>query len=277
MPIKIAAWNVEQRLSLLTSKKRGTPARILHMIEQLNADILVVPEAYRNSPGDGVDAALRKLGYEWYDCRYDDRDRREEFSGAMPYIRVLSRLPIVHTEQHRWGDLRNLPVVTVKTGTGQVLRIIATHLDDRAEVFRRQQIQDIIPFVTADSGPTVMLGDFNAMHGHGRARVLRHRTSRTLAAAVPHEEIRSAVTRLTDMASGDVLSRLENETNLRDIDPRRRPTTTPKMRAIEWMPSVRLAQIDHILVSPEIHASDFKIARDGGSDHRAISAIIDIR
>lgn len=273
MPIKIAAWNVEQRLSLLTNKKRGTPTQILGMIKRLEADILVLPEAYRNAPAKGVDAMLRELGYEWYDCRYDDRGRAEE----LPYIRVLSRLPIISSSLHRWGDLRNLLVVTVKTKEGKHLRIVATHLDDRTEELRRRQIDEIIPFINASTMPTVMLGDFNAMHGRGRARLLNHKTSRMLAARVPHGEIRSVVTRLADMAVGGVLSRLETETSLRDIDPRRRPTTTPKMRAIEWMPSVRLAQIDHILVSPDIKASDFKVARDGGSDHRAISAIIDIQ
>ncbi len=69
---------------------------------------------------------------------------------------------------------------------------------------------------------------------------------------------------------------LKLRTNLTDADPKKRPTTTPKMRGQEWMPSIRIAQIDHIFVSPEIEVSDFRIARDGGSDHRAISATVKV-
>jgi endonuclease/exonuclease/phosphatase family metal-dependent hydrolase len=40
---------------------------------------------------------------------------------------------------------------------------------------------------------------------------------------------------------------------------------------------VRLAQIDHMLVSPVIKVDSFKIGRDGGSDHRSITATLTIK
>lgn len=276
MNLKIAAWNTEQRLTTLTTKRRGTPEHILVSIKKLNADILVLPEAYQNTTDPGIDEALKDMGYSWVDSTYDDLDRDEEFDDAMPHMRVLSRLPIVSSEIRRWGGIRNLPVVIIQASPTTQLRVIATHLDDRNEGLRMRQIDDIIPFINASDMPTVMLGDFNAMHGKGRARLYSHKAARRLAASVPHPEIRFVLTRLADMATGSILAKLETETPLRDIDPTRRPTTTPKMRDIEWMPSIRLAQIDHIFVSPEIRALDFKIARDGGSDHRALSAILQI-
>jgi endonuclease/exonuclease/phosphatase family metal-dependent hydrolase len=60
-------------------------------------------------------------------------------------------------------------------------------------------------------------------------------------------------------------------TQLVDADTKKRPTTTPKMRGLEWMPSIRMAQIDHIFVSSDAEVSNFSVAQDGGSDHRAIS------
>jgi endonuclease/exonuclease/phosphatase family metal-dependent hydrolase len=78
------------------------------------------------------------------------------------------------------------------------------------------------------------------------------------------------------MATGDALFMLESESDLKDVDDRRQATTTPKMRFQEWMPSVRIVQIDHIFVTPTVTVKDFKVSRDGGSDHRAISATVKI-
>lgn len=276
MNLVIAAWNTEQRLTTLTTKRRGTPGHILTSIKKLHADVLVLPEAYQNEPDSGVDQALKDMGYAWVDARYDDLDREEEFNGAMPHMRVLSKLPIVSFELHRWGGVRNLPVVIIQADATTQLRVIGTHLDDRNEEFRIRQMNELVPFITSTDMPTVMLGDFNAMHAKGRAKLYGHKAARQLAAKVPHAEMRFVLTRLSDMATGSILAGLEAKTRLRDIDPTRRPTTTPKMRDIEWMPSIRLAQIDHILVTPDIRALDFKIAHDGGSDHRALSATLQI-
>ena len=71
MNLKIAAWNTEQRLTTLTTKHRGTPEHILASIKKLNADILVLPEAYQNTTDPGIDEALRGMGYSWVDSTYD--------------------------------------------------------------------------------------------------------------------------------------------------------------------------------------------------------------
>jgi len=79
------------------------------------------------------------------------------------------------------------------------------------------------------------------------------------------------------MATGRVLGRLKNEAGLHDADPRHMATTTPKMRDRLYMPSIRLAQIDHALISDEIGVRDFTIGPDGGSDHRAIAVTIVVK
>jgi hypothetical protein len=122
-----------------------------------------------------------------------------------------------------------------------------------------------------------MLGDFNAMHFDRRSRIIQSKMIGKIVSLIPHERIRGRAKMLIEMASGHSLQSLESKTNLQDIDVLHKPTTTPKLREMEWMPSIRLAQIDHIFVSPDIQASDFRITRDGGSDHRAISAEITLR
>jgi endonuclease/exonuclease/phosphatase family metal-dependent hydrolase len=118
------------------------------------------------------------------------------------------------------------------------------------------------------------MGDFNAMHGEDvwPSRFLRSRFMRALA----HVVMPDISMRAVEMARGEALSLLESATDLTDADPRHQPTTTPKMRGREWMPSIRLMQIDHIFTSSNVTVEEFSIADDGGADHRAISARISL-
>jgi endonuclease/exonuclease/phosphatase family metal-dependent hydrolase len=278
--MKIASWNVEGRLTSRTSKKRGTPEHILKGIEALDADIVVLPEAYSGAPASGVENRLRELGYKyWQDAKYNERDRKKENMSADDlHIRVLSRLAILKTEQLRWNDARGMLAITVEDpATDHLVRIIATHLDDRSEERRLAQIEDAIAFINSSNLPTVMMGDFNAMHNDKWSRLISSKVVKSLSMLIPHEGAQGLALRLTEMATGVTLGELEKRTGLRDIDSSHSPTTTPKLYGIEWMPSIRMAQIDHIFVSPEIRAVNFKIAKDGGSDHRAISADITIK
>jgi len=267
--MKIASWNIEGRLTLTTKKRRGTPEKILEMIEKISADVLILPEAYIHQPAAGVDKRLREMGYEWQDARYDERDDEHPDDN---YIRVLSRFQILESKQLRWNDTRSLLAVTVEDPKSRrKIRFIATHLDERAEPRRLAQLKEAVLFINSTTIPTVMLGDFNAMHLDRKSRFIQSKIVKGAVSLIPHTWIRARGRMLIEMASGSSLQFLESTTNLRDIDPQHRPTTTPKLQKMEWMPSIRMAQIDHIFVSPEIQASDFKIARDGGSDHRAIS------
>jgi endonuclease/exonuclease/phosphatase family metal-dependent hydrolase len=270
--MKIASWNIEGRLTLTTKKRRGTPDQILDMIKKINADVFILPEAYVGQPAEKVNMRLQEMGYEWQDARYDeyDADHPDDI-----YIRVLSRLEIIKTEQLRWNNARGLLSVIVKDSkSGQKIRFIATHIDERSEERRLAQLKDAVSFINSNDMPTVMLGDFNAMHVDQRSRFIQSKFVKGVISLIPHEQIKSRAKMLIEMASGSSLGFLESQTNLRDADPLHRPTTTPKLQEMEWMPSVRIAQIDHIFVSPDIQASHFKVAKDGGSDHRAISAEI---
>lgn len=277
--MKIAAWNTEDRLTARAHSNRGTPEHILEEMRKLDADILVLPEAYSKMPDAGVDNYLQDLGYIWCDARYEERTRPgENIDTNDLHLRVLSRLPFAATEQLRWNDERNMVSVVVRDpDTKLFLRVIAVHLDDRTEKSRLAQIDEAIAYINSSDLPTVMMGDFNAMHTSTLAKVLSSRFCRWLAKYTPSFQFRMVTTRLTEMALGNTLTRLENETSLRDIDKKHQPTATPKMHATEWMPSIRLAQIDHIFVTPNIVATSFKVSKDGGSDHRAISAYITLK
>lgn len=279
MSIKIASWNIEARLSSYKKKGRGSADHILGKIATLDADVIVLLEAYMDALAPGIKKRLRQLGYEVVDTLYGDYGRETEpyMNGAM-HMLVLSKLAIEHTEVIRPADVRNLLVCYIRDPkTGKKLRIIATHLEDRSEAQRLKQAEKIAVSINKSKLPTIMLGDFNAMWHIGRARLVGSRFVKLLAKFIPHREIRWTIIRANEMASGRTLHRLTRLTDLYDTDLRKQPTATPKKLGMEWLPAVRLIQIDHILLSSELEASNFKVHGDGGSDHRAISATISVR
>lgn len=279
MAIKLASWNVEGRLSGYVKNGRGSAEHILEGIETLDADIIILPEAFLEEPAPGVDDRLTEMGYAFHDIAYgdDDRDWSQEFMGKMNYLRVLSRLAISQLEEVAWAKKRRLLSFHVTDPeTGNEMLVLPTHFDDRSEAQRLDQVDDAATYIEKADMPTAMLGDFNAMWRRKRARFFGSRAMRFIASHIPHEGIKNKAVQFTDMATGTTLQRLAG-VGLRDADVRLRPTVTPKMRAAPFMPSIPLGQIDHILVSKEVETTDFTVYPDMGSDHRAVAATIVVK
>lgn len=292
MAIKVGSWNLESRLSGYEKSGRGTAEHILQGIERLNADVLVLPDAFAGEPAVGVDERLREMGYQWHDVLYGDKGRNWSLShtGKESGMRVLSRLEIVDSEEVRWGmsQSRKIVIVVRDPESGSLLRVIGIHFDDRTEEHRESQINDMVKYLQGGKQlPTLAMGDFNAVHGSDlRARILGSRGMRWMARHIPSrtvpppgdfaDDIRGFAMRGTDMMSGRVLRLLEQKTNLRDLDPQHRATATLKLHGLVWLPSVRIMQLDHIYASPAIAAEDVTIWPDGGSDHRAVSTTISL-
>lgn len=280
MAIKIASWNVEGRLSGYEESGRGSADDILDGIAALDADVVILPEAYLEEVAPGVNERLKSLGYEWQDVEYgeNERDWSKEFLGKVPSLRVMSRLAIADVQANCWGDIRRMLSFTVlDPETEKGIRIFATHLDDRNEQLREIQVDDAVKELEQTELPKVMIGDYNAMWRSGRARLIGSRAMRFVARHMPHAGLRHTLVRLADMATGRVLQKLADSAGLRDADPRHKATTTPKMRDLPFMPSVRVAQIDHAMVSDEIVADGFEVSRDLGADHRAISMLLRVK
>lgn len=276
MSIKVASWNVEKRLTRVTNKERGTPEHILSGIKKLDADVLVLPEAYQVQPEFGVDEQLEEWGYTWLDAHYDDTERTSP-DETRPHMRMLSRLAIRESEIMRFGGLRNTVTIGIDDpDTRRRVRITGVHLRDESEELRLRQVGDLTAHISdSNELPVLAAGDWNAMHGGDmRAHMLGSTALRFAARHVPHAATRYVAMRLTDMATGAVLREFENRTGMRDLDPGHRPTTTPKMRGREVLPSVRFAQIDHMYANDFIDADVPAIGKDGGSDHRSLRTIV---
>ena len=272
--IKIASWNVEGRLSNLAVKRRGNATQILSNIETIQADIMVLVEAHTEESIDDLAAKqkLIDLGYKVYSVNYDDdlASRGDCYTKRLSMM-LLSKYPIDNFKTIKLGNLRNCIIATVKIND-KIVRFIGVHLDDRLEEIRLRQIDDLTKEINKYHIPTIVMGDFNAMHGEDLwpAKFLKTKLSKLLANII----IPSFYKRVIGMAQGKTLNNLEKLTGLIDIDSNHRPTTTPKIRDFEYLPSIRLIQIDHIYASKDIKTSNHNISADGGSDHRAISASI---
>ena len=280
--MKLVSWNLEGRLSDLATDDRGTPEKIIAALTELNADVSVHPEAFGADPAmrPEIETALRALGYSLEMVAYDDLvSRGDKAAVSNPHIMVMSKLPVVHTQVIRPGNLRNMLALHLYDPvSNSEFRVIAIHLEDREEVLRLKQVEPLIEYINSSPIPTVIMGDFNAMPPNTRwTRFLHSGLFRDPAKLIPHRHMRYTLSRLSDMASGTTITAILGKTALVNTDPLLEPTTTPKMRKMEWMPSIRIAKIDWIFVSPDITYQDFAVSRDLGSDHRALSVKISLK
>lgn len=274
MALRVATWNVEGRLEGRTGGRRGSPPHILAGIQRLDADLIVLPGAYRDHPDPIVEERLLQWGYVCQDIAYRDNATK----GRGLSLRIATRLPLANIHVVRFGNIRSLLCLRVVDPESLCqVRIIAVHLDERSEARRLRQVEDMITHVACEPLRTIVLGDFNAVWPEGYAAVLGSEPVRRLAHRVPGRQFRAACLRLVDMAAGTTLMRLANEAGLHEADRLHLPTAMPKTRLTDLFPDIRLVQLDHILLTPGLVATDFDIAERSGSRHRAVSATIHVR
>lgn len=282
MSLRVASWNIEGRLSPFSTSGRGTPDKILDEIEQLNADVIFLPEAYDGEKdiSQPVEAKITRLGYRYvHDVDYENSgpQRRTDDAVKQPYLRMMSKLAFQKIRNVRLGNLRNaIDAVVHDPESGLPVRIIGVHLDDRNEDLRLRQVESLEDIIAKSDIPLVVMGDMNAMYGDShRAALLRSAPVKLAAHAFPIETLSDFGTRATEMATGTTMARLTTPGMLIDADSSHQPTSTPRVRGFEIFPSVRLIGIDHILASPALETSEFQVGKhDSGSDHRPISVTI---
>lgn len=163
--------------------------------------------------------------------------------------------------------------MAVNTRRHSTLALIGLHMDDRTEARRLAQVATIPPI----DGPTVMMGDLNAMHAstfvarlgrlaHPLARILPRRDPISISEKQPLVyKAGSLMYRSSEMSQGRTLRALR-ERDLRDADPTHQPT-------IHGM-----FQLDHFLISREVTASRVTVmSHITLSDHKPITAVLEVR
>ncbi len=285
MQLRVVTWNAEGMFAPYDATKakafahqtaqtrRAGPHDALKVLRKLDADIVVIPEfGSKGWLDETTQLAIQSLGYEIIEVVYADRYE--------PPIEMalLSRLPITHTRVLRLGEMRSIGEIIVTTGTHD-LRVIAVHLDDKTEENRLMQIKDLTDEVNSNlTVPTIVLGDFNAMHENSRfARVSRSRAAHKLSGLIRHDQLKRIASRLHEMALGTTIHYLLTHTQLLDLDPRRQRTISGKQSGLEWVPAVRLAKIDWVFGTHHIAVKRYRVSRDVGSDHRPIIVDVQVR
>jgi endonuclease/exonuclease/phosphatase family metal-dependent hydrolase len=273
--MRISSWNIEGRLSKVSTSGRGNPEQIVNNIIEINPDVMVLLEAHSETNIDNLltISKLKLHGYFVYNIPYDDdlKSRPDAKDNRLSMI-LLSKLPVSNFEIVKLGNTRNCFIADLFFEKNRTVKVIGVHFDDRNESNRLKQLSTLMYKINDQVKPLIILGDFNTMHYEDfKSKLLRNKFIRTLASHI----LPSISVRATEMAKGGVITGLES-IGLIDADCKHRPTTTLKMRGMEWIPSLRLIQIDHIMVSKDINIRNYTICRDGGSDHRAIYADLDI-
>lgn len=276
--LTVAGWNVRDGLS-----EQAAMPLVVERIVALEADIVVLPEAYSEAArtGDAQKAetlhqaatALGGEGYTMHRVLYADADGRKDRHGFALLTRLTeAKNPVsVFTLENRkvlgqtFGDL--------------ALTVVGVHLDDRSEATRLVQASDLLQQLDP-AQYNIILGDFNGMHrADPRARALR--AARPLALALPSVDpgetapylpklhrAGSLASRLTDMANGSLMDQFA-QSGYEDVSRDYQPTKGP-------------VQLDHIVSNLRaLHPADqwLRIVQvhettKAESDHRPISATV---
>lgn len=268
--LTIVTWNAEGMFVDGTKTHRGTPHDAITTLCKLDADIVVVPEFGRIAGlEDAHIAAIESLGYEIVLNAYD-----EPRTPGLGFA-ILSRFPILETCVHELpGSRRQLIELRYKDAQGARIRVLGVHLDDRSEEGRLTEITTVCDIVNAEvEMPTVLLGDFNAMHHDSWfARIARSQPAHGFSRQVRHKLLRSMADRVHEMALGTTVDYVVSHTALHDLDPGRQRTISGKQAGLEWLPAWRLAKIDWIFGSRQFKTIRYRVLRDSGSDHRPVRA-----
>ena len=280
MSVKVAAWNVKRGLG---NEYEGL---IFNGLDQLNADVVVLSEAYstNDTTPDGLEEDVigrvsefaERQGYDYIaQTPYQEsglRSPNESEPGEQTYLMVLGREVIKSANLIRLYNRDALDLNIVDQQTGISIQGIAAHFDDRHEYYRQKMTIDLISNLDPNR-PSLLMGDLNAMNANSSAaRLLRTNAARYIANHSFTERMKSITSRSIEMANGSILRGLEQ---YGFEDAARFGESTVKLAGIPF------GRIDYIMVArsktknyKDIVAEPVCVRNFRGSDHKAISAVI---
>jgi endonuclease/exonuclease/phosphatase family metal-dependent hydrolase len=164
--VKVATYNIRKCIG--TDRKRS-PERVLAVLGELDADIVVLQEADRRF-GHRASSIPHHMFLDHSDYApvpFDNRTLGIGWHGNA--ILVRRDIEIEHAQVLPLPALepRGAVVAEVRVG-GHVLRIVGTHLD-LSGLWRRRQIRTLLTYLqcAAQDLPTVIMGDFNQWSNRG--------------------------------------------------------------------------------------------------------------
>jgi endonuclease/exonuclease/phosphatase family metal-dependent hydrolase len=180
-PLTVATWNIHRAVG---SDGRYAPARIVDVLEELDADVVALQEVASQRAHQNFLVDLEHAtGYHIASGPLFQR-RGADLGNA-----ILSRHPIrsvAHLDLAVDGyEPRGALDVCIDLGTSCSLRVLATHLGLRPGE-RREQVKRLLAAVEGEEPhPTLLMGDLNEWYLWGRPLRWLHSHFRDRPAAPP--------------------------------------------------------------------------------------------
>ncbi|MGW3654808.1 endonuclease/exonuclease/phosphatase family protein [Streptomyces sp. NPDC005151] len=177
VPLRVATYNIHAGAG---EDNVFDLDRTAAAIRDLNADVIGLQEvdvhwSSRSNFVDEAQALAEKLDMEvFFAPIYDNAPATEGGDRPQFGTAVLSRFPVIDAENHditRLSTQTPNPVPAPAPGFAEVtvnvkgshVHVYSTHLDYRANPsVRSAQVTDMLNVLAEDSGPKVLVGDFNA-------------------------------------------------------------------------------------------------------------------
>lgn len=164
--IRISSYNIHSAVGL--DGKRDA-ARIAHVINELNSDVVALQEVDSRGHGEGGNAQLDLLVKQTGLTAIAGPTIRAP--GGHYGNALLTRLNVLEVVRHKLDVMGREPrgaIEAVLDLRGEPIRVLATHLGlSRKE--RRMQVSILIDRIRASHGPLVVLGDWNEWFPLGAA------------------------------------------------------------------------------------------------------------
>ncbi len=190
VPLRVATYNIHAGAG---QDQVFDLDRTADALRALHADVIGLQEVdvhwgARSDFADEARALAGKLRMRVFFAPIYDLDPAGQDGERRQYgVAVLSRHPVLHAENHEITRLSTQspdPVPAPAPGFAEVVvgvrgtrvHVYSTHLDHRADpAVRAAQVADMLAVMSADHGPKVLVGDFNAEPGAPELAPLWHR------------------------------------------------------------------------------------------------------
>lgn len=269
---KIALWNGGRVFSSNPKRYKA----FVKGVHEIDADILVIPEALNSDKSDIDPQFEDTLGYMGEATIPYDDDPTTHPDGEQ-WLRVLMGRKRYDAMGARVSSPDGVEANKIRLGTRNALRlrvgrtavVYAGHKHDKNNKLRARMTEALIDDYYDPAEPTALVFDENSMHSGARATTLRRTTSLIRHSPIPR--VNSLSSRLYEMTDDEPLQMLELA-GFRDADPASRPTNYLKVVGSLVVP---IAQLDHLMVNGGLEVSGFAVHHIPGSDqHWPISATL---
>ncbi len=239
--LKVGTWNLHGALSNPVDAKP-----VLRELAHAQADVIALPDAWHEDSSRSRPSYERKsrvsdelfqaMGYKVFrstfeEDRPDDNYARYGFATLVHNREALSSATTI--------ELGTRPAHHLRINMGaHALNVISLYLNDQSEENRYKQVGTLLDYLDPYFfEPTILVGDFNAMHADSKiAQLLQSDRAHDLLGGIKAKN--NTIPRLIEMADGATMNNLE-AAGFVDAEPKYRPT----------MPSLLpLFQLDHIMM-----------------------------